>query len=45
VRIVDLARDYLDWHWESTRQRWAFEYFAAGVAAPASIQTTVEDEA
>jgi len=45
VRIAELARDYLDWHCDSTRQRWAFEYYAAGVAAPPSIQTTIEDEA
>lgn len=45
VNIVSLARDYLAWHWDGTRHRWAFEYYAAGSAAPASLQSTTGDEA
>jgi CRISPR system Cascade subunit CasB len=44
VNVAALARDYLAWHWDSTRHRWAFEYYAAGVAAPASLQPTMGDE-
>lgn len=44
VNIAALARDYLAWHWDSTRHRWAFEYYAAGAAAPASLQSTTGDE-
>lgn len=45
VNVAALARDYLTWHWDSTRHRWAFEYYAAGAAAPASLQPTTRDEA
>jgi CRISPR system Cascade subunit CasB len=43
--IAALARDFLFWHRESTRQRWAFEYYAAGVAAPASADHAPGDPA
>lgn len=45
VNVAALARDYLTWHRDSTRYRWAFEYYAAGAAAPASVQPTIGDEA
>lgn len=44
VNVASLARDYLAWHWDSTRHRWAFEYYAAGSATPASLQSTTGDE-
>lgn len=44
VNIAALARDYLTWDWDTTRHRWAFEYYAAGAAAPASLQPTTRDE-
>jgi len=44
VNIAALARDYLTWDWDTTRHRWAFEYYAAGAAAPASLQPTTGDE-
>lgn len=44
VNVAALSRDYLDWYRDGTRQRWAFEYYAAGEAAPASLQTTTGDQ-
>jgi CRISPR type I-E-associated protein CasB/Cse2 len=43
VNVAALARDYLAWYWDSTRHRWAFEYYAAAVAAPAFVQPTGDE--
>ena len=35
VNVTTLARDFLRWD-DATKERWAFEYYAAGSAAPRS---------
>lgn len=42
VNVAALAEDF--WHWsDRTKRRWAFDYYAAGVAAPAGSVTPTED--
>lgn len=47
VNIGRLATDYLDWNHpvrgDRTRERWAFEYYAAGSAAPTPTRDEEED--
>jgi CRISPR system Cascade subunit CasB len=41
VNIVDLAESFLFWG-DKRRQKWAFDYFAAGASAPISTETGVQ---
>jgi CRISPR system Cascade subunit CasB len=45
INIRELAQDYLDWHRDSTRYRWAFQYYAAGAATPDASDSEGEDTA
>lgn len=45
VNVAALARDYLTWHQDTTKHRWAFDYYAASTAAPATVPPTMETEA
>jgi len=45
INVASLADDYLGWHRDSTRYRWAFQYYAAGVAAPDDSTPDEEDRA
>jgi CRISPR system Cascade subunit CasB len=40
VNVVDLAESFLFWG-DRRRQKWAFDYFAAGASAPASNESGV----
>lgn len=42
VNVAALAEDFLFWD-DRTRRRWAFDYYAAGVAHPADESTSTED--
>lgn len=42
ANVRDLARVLLDWNDDSTRTRFAFDYFAAGAAAPEDTRAAVE---
>jgi hypothetical protein len=39
--VPAVARDFLHWN-DKTKQSWAFDYYAAGVAAPSN--PTISDE-
>ncbi len=45
VNVAALARDYLNWDRDTTKHRWAFDYYAASTAAPATVLSTMETEA
>lgn len=45
ISVKSLADDYLAWHRDNTRYRWAFQYYAAGVAAPDDSTPDEEDSA
>ncbi len=45
INVRALADDFLGWHRDSTRYRWAFQYYAAGVATPDDSNPDVEDRA
>jgi len=34
VNVAQLSRDFLQWGRDETRRRWAFDYYAAAIAAP-----------
>lgn len=36
VNVSALSRDFMRWEHDDTRRRWAFDYYAASVAAPPS---------
>ena len=42
VNVTALADDFIFWN-DRTKRRWAFDYYAAGVAAPADSDTLSED--
>ncbi len=42
VNVTELAEDFFYWN-DRTKRRWAFDYYAAGVAAPADFDTFIED--
>lgn len=42
VSVTALAEDFLSWG-DRTKRRWAFDYYAAGVAAPDAIEPSIED--
>jgi CRISPR system Cascade subunit CasB len=42
VNVPVLAEDFLFWG-DRTRHRWAFDYYAAAIAAPADPSTSAED--
>jgi len=42
VNVQSLALDYLNWHRESTKRRWAVEYYAAAVQAQSSDSPILE---
>ena len=48
VKVDALADDFMMWNnpeiGDRIRERWAFEYFAAGVAAPAAPTSDIEDD-
>lgn len=43
--VADLSAGFLAWGHERTRKRWAFEYYAAGEAAPGSTTNSMESHA
>jgi len=49
VNISQLAEDFMSWshpyRGDRVRQRWAFDYYAAGIAAPAHSSTDEDDDA
>jgi len=49
VNVVELSNDFLGWtdptRSAGVRRRWAFDYFAAGVAAPQTSGTFTDSEA
>ncbi len=44
VNVADLSQDFLDWGSDATRQRWAFDYYAASYAAPSPDDTSPSEE-
>lgn len=49
VNISQIAEDFMSWshpyRGDRIRQRWAFDYYAAGIAAPADSSTDEDDDA
>lgn len=39
VSVAALSQDYLVWHRDATKHRWAFDYYGATSAAPSTIQS------
>lgn len=44
VNVSALANDFLRWNASDTRRRWAFDYYAAAIAAPTSNDTTPQED-
>ena len=49
VNVAEIATDFLDWshpiRGPKVRNKWAFDYYAAGIAAPPPIDSSTDDEA
>lgn len=43
VDVAGLAKAFLYWN-DRTKKRWAFDYYAAGIAAPRDLSTISEDD-
>ncbi|HEV2643567.1 MAG TPA: type I-E CRISPR-associated protein Cse2/CasB, partial [Candidatus Elarobacter sp.] len=44
MNVSAIGTDFLRWGDERTRQRWAFDYYAAGIATPQDNTTTTPSE-
>lgn len=44
VNVAELSRDFLQWDRDTTRRRWAFDYYAASSALPKSDDTSPSEE-
>lgn len=44
VNVAELSQDFLKWEDDTTRRRWAFDYYAASYAAPSSDDTLPSEE-
>lgn len=44
INVAELSQDFLTWGNDTTRRRWAFDYYAASYAAPSSDDTSLSEE-